>query len=737
MGFGIKLIDGISQANNQAFKMLAGKDVDLTEAEDFGGALADADLILVDDAAAGTQASTKKSALSRVWTYITTKIAAVTDVSSYSWVLDQDDFASNSAAKVPTQQSVKAYINTAGRVGSSQLANDSVTEDKLADTLLAEIDANTAKATNVSTNLTGSTHATQYTINSSDGNNVIVAQASASIAGVMTVAHHDKLDGIESSATADQTKSDINGLAITTVGALSSGTIVSGFGNIDNGSSTLDTGAATVASLVLGGHSVDDIDITNQFVDADAHIMSSKAIGARFALKNADTSGTAATVTGAAQSNITSLGTLSTLSVDNITVDANTVSTTNTNGNLLLAANGTGGIEVIGNSDSAAITLNCSANTHGVKIQAPAHSDFADSYTLTLPVDDGGDGQVLKTDGDGFLAWTDAGSGGITTSQAHAYVEANALALTAALTTNSTIDGRDVAADGVTADAALPKAGGAMTGAITTNSTFDGVDIATRDAVLTSTTTTAGAALPKAGGAMTGAITTNSTFDGRDVAADGVTADAALSRSGGTMSGAIAMGGQNITGGGTITGTTLTGSSLDINGAADISGNLAGVDTLTATTLSVTNYGLASGDIPNNAANTTGVAEKSNLASLEDESSDVSCFVTFAQEATGYERLKTGSNLTFNSDTGTLTAPIFNGKSGTTTRLHDARTINGVSFNGTANVNIPPIAGVTGTNDYVLTADSSAASGMVWRAASETVAVAGFGELFSSFTNRF
>ena len=45
-----------------------------------------------------------------------------------------------------------------------------------------------------------------------------------------------------------------------------------------------------------------------------------------------------------------------------------------------------------------------------------------------------------------------------------------------------------------------------MTGAITTNSTFDGVDIATRDAVLTSTTTTANAALPKAGGTMTGAV---------------------------------------------------------------------------------------------------------------------------------------------------------------------------------------------------------------------------------------
>ncbi len=92
----------------------------------------------------------------------------------------------------------------------------------------------------------------------------------------------------------------------------------------------------------------------------------------------------------------------------------------------------------------------------------------------------------------------------------------------------------------------LPLTGGAMTGAITTNSTFDGVDVATRDGVLTSTTTTANAALPKAGGAMTGAITTNSTFDGVDIATrDAVltstttTANAALPKAGGTLSGAI------------------------------------------------------------------------------------------------------------------------------------------------------------------------------------------------------
>ena len=95
-----------------------------------------------------------------------------------------------------------------------------------------------------------------------------------------------------------------------------------------------------------------------------------------------------------------------------------------------------------------------------------------------------------------------------TTTTAGAALPKAGGAVTGAITTNSTFDGRDVAADGVLATNALPKSGGALTGAVTTNSTFDGVDIATRDAVLTSTTTTAGAALPKAGGAMSGAIST-------------------------------------------------------------------------------------------------------------------------------------------------------------------------------------------------------------------------------------
>ena len=108
-------------------------------------------------------------------------------------------------------------------IATAEIADNAVTVDKLNDVLLARIATNDDKVDNVSTNLSATTHASQITINSSDGNNVIVAQASGSIAGVMTVAHHDKLDGIEADATADQSKGDIDGLAITTVGTLDTG----------------------------------------------------------------------------------------------------------------------------------------------------------------------------------------------------------------------------------------------------------------------------------------------------------------------------------------------------------------------------------------------------------------------------------------------------------------------------------------------------------------------------------
>tara|TARA_E500000318_G_scaffold7690_2_gene7110 strand:+ start:14910 stop:17018 length:2109 start_codon:yes stop_codon:yes gene_type:complete len=130
----VRLGDTIGQlGDSDTYRLVKGKDVDLTEADLMGSDLADADLVLIDDGAAGTQASTKKSALSRFFTYISGKLAAVTDVSSYSWVLDEDNLSSDSDTKVPTQQSVKAYVDAASVSGTVDYLRMSMSSDVLKD----------------------------------------------------------------------------------------------------------------------------------------------------------------------------------------------------------------------------------------------------------------------------------------------------------------------------------------------------------------------------------------------------------------------------------------------------------------------------------------------------------------------------------------------------------------------------------------------------------------------------
>lgn len=58
-----------------------------------------------------------------------------------------------------------------------------------------------------------------------------------------------------------------------------------------------------------------------------------------------------------------------------------------------------------GSSDGY-LQLNCSQNSHGIKLKSPPHSAGA-SYTLTFPTTDGNANQVLKTDGSGGLSWVD------------------------------------------------------------------------------------------------------------------------------------------------------------------------------------------------------------------------------------------------------------------------------------------------------------------------------------------
>ena len=119
------------------------------------------------------------------------------------------------------------------------------------------------------------------------------------------------------------TQADITTCAnLTTTGALNAGSITTNFGTINNGSS-----AITTTGTITGGQ----------------------------------------------------------VTVDNFTIANNKIEITNTNGNLQLDSNGTGVIEVLGNTNDGAITLNCTANSHGQTIKSQPHSATA-TNTMLLPL---------------------------------------------------------------------------------------------------------------------------------------------------------------------------------------------------------------------------------------------------------------------------------------------------------------------------------------------------------------
>ena len=75
------------------------------------------------------------------------------------------------------------------------------------------------------------------------------------------------------------------------------------------------------------------------------------------------------------------------------------------NRDLVLAPNGTGAVEVKGNTNSGKLLLNCEANSHHVSLQAPAHSAFSGNVEFTLPTNTGSSGQAMVTNGSGVLSF--------------------------------------------------------------------------------------------------------------------------------------------------------------------------------------------------------------------------------------------------------------------------------------------------------------------------------------------
>jgi hypothetical protein len=102
--------------------------------------------------------------------------------------------------------------------------------------------------------------------------------------------------------------------------------------------------------------------------------------------------------TGSAASTITSSGAYDLILDTNSGTNSGTITITDgANGNITATPNGTGLVEIGGNTNPGTIQLNCESNSHGIKLQSPPHSS-GQSYTLKFPTGNVTADRFLKVD---------------------------------------------------------------------------------------------------------------------------------------------------------------------------------------------------------------------------------------------------------------------------------------------------------------------------------------------------
>ena len=235
--------------------------------------------------------------------------------------------------------------------------------------------------------------------------------------------------------------------AATTVGALNAGSITSGFGTIDIGSSTITTtglitgGSLDIDDVVINGTTIghtDDTDLitvangaatiagdltvsklkmpdntSSKLLIADGTSYEEKAVGDLSEISTIanDDVFLAVDTSGGGLKKVTRSTIVSGLAVGGVAISNVVEDTTpqlggdldmngqdivtTSNADIELAPNGTGKVVVKGNTNQGAIQLNCEANSHGQIIIAAPHSESA-SNTLTLP-STGGNARLVST----------------------------------------------------------------------------------------------------------------------------------------------------------------------------------------------------------------------------------------------------------------------------------------------------------------------------------------------------
>lgn len=120
-------------------------------------------------------------------------------------------------------------------------------------------------------------------------------------------------------------------------------------------------------------------------------------------------------------------------------IDLNTPadsSVTNAKTNFV-SSSSSAGLQIKGDGTTdGTLQLNCSQNSHGIKLKSPPHSAGA-SYTLTFPTTDGNADEFLQTDGSGTLTWAEAGGGSMTKLQTQTASSSSSITFTSTYLTST------------------------------------------------------------------------------------------------------------------------------------------------------------------------------------------------------------------------------------------------------------------------------------------------------------
>lgn len=266
--------------------------------------------------------------------------------------VDEDDMSSNSATLVPTQQSVKAYVDSQVTAQDLDFQGDtggalSIDLDSESLTIAGGTGIDTSGATNTLTvaidstvtTLTGTQTLTNKTISGSSNTlsniaNSSLTNSTVSYGGVsVALGASDATPAFDlSDATAYPGDS-----SLVTTGALNSGSITSGFGSIDVGSSAITT-TGTVTGGTLAG-----------------------------------------TLSTAAQTNITSVGTLSSLTVSgDATFDTSTLKVDSTNNRVGIgSASPSHQLEIESSSDADLLQVQSTAGSNDTALRLGIDGDVA------------------------------------------------------------------------------------------------------------------------------------------------------------------------------------------------------------------------------------------------------------------------------------------------------------------------------------------------------------------------